>query len=96
MVPEFNLCPYLYSKFIRNKVNLLILPYNYVLNPEISNNVGIDLKNSIIVFDEAHNIENVAESCLSFDLDLKMLENNKNEESYDVIWLKDKLNCISK
>jgi Rad3-related DNA helicase len=30
--------------------------------------VGIDIQNKIIIFDEAHNIENMAEDCCSKEL----------------------------
>jgi len=36
-----------------NKVNLLICHYSYVLKPEIRKALKLDLKDSIIVFDEA-------------------------------------------
>ncbi len=78
MTAEFNLCPYLYTRFIQNKVNLLILPYNYVLNPKISKSIGLSFKNAVIVFDEAHNIENAAESCFSSEIDLETIRKAQN------------------
>ncbi len=51
-----------------NKVDVLLVPYNYVLSPSIRHNVKLDLKDAFIIFDEAHNIENMAESCSSFEL----------------------------
>ena len=55
------MCPYHYCKYIANKVNLLLCPYNYILNEEIRNAMCIDVEKSIIIIDEAHNIENVTE-----------------------------------
>ena len=46
---------------IINQVNVLLLPYAYVLSPIIRKAIGLDLKNAILVFDEGHNIENAAE-----------------------------------
>ena len=36
----------------------------------------IDVKDSIIIFDEAHNMENVAEECCSKELKIEDLENH--------------------
>jgi len=46
----------------------LLCPYNYVLNPQIRKSIGLDIQNAIIIFDEAHNIENYAEDSCSLDL----------------------------
>ena len=40
-----------------NRVNLVFCPYSYVLSKDIRNNLGFDIKDAIIVFDEAHNLE---------------------------------------
>ena len=39
--------------------------------------MGIDVEHSIIIIDEAHNIENVAEECASKELKIEDLENYK-------------------
>lgn len=64
-----NMCPYFYSRdFIKN-AELVLLPYNYLLDISIrrtmdSNYVeggsGIKFSRSVIIFDEAHNLERVA------------------------------------
>jgi len=46
------------------------MPYNYLLNGSIRASSGIDTKNSILIFDEAHNIEKIAEDGCSFDISL--------------------------
>ncbi len=38
--------------------------------------MGIDIKNKIIIFDEAHNIENKAEECCSMELKIEDLMNH--------------------
>ncbi len=63
--------------YIINKVDILLLPYNYVLSPYIRKIVKLDVKNSIIVFDEAHNIENTAEKACSLELSFESLEFTK-------------------
>ena len=37
------------------------MPYNYLIDPKIRENFKIDYRNSIIIMDEAHNVERVAE-----------------------------------
>lgn len=46
------------------------MPYNYLVDHKIRNNYKIDYENSIIIIDEAHNIERVAEDVASFDLNI--------------------------
>lgn len=45
--------------------------------------MGIDVEDSIIIFDEAHNIENVAEECCSQELKIDDLINH-NEIIEDI------------
>ena len=50
-------CPYFYNIFkSRFEANLIIMTYNYILNPYIRKGLNIVEKNSIIILDEAHNI----------------------------------------
>lgn len=46
------------------------MPYNYLVDSKIRDNYKIDFANSIIIIDEAHNIERVAEDVASFDLNM--------------------------
>ena len=62
------ICPYQYIMGIKNKVDLLLVPYIYVLNPSIKNKIKLNLENSIVIFDEAHNIECSAEEACSYML----------------------------
>ena len=39
--------------------DLVLCPYNYIIDPSIRDAMSIELTNSIIIFDEAHNIEDV-------------------------------------
>ena len=47
------------------------MPYNYLLDYRIRENYKIDYANSVIIIDEAHNIERVAEDVASFDISLQ-------------------------
>jgi len=50
-------CPYFISRALATRAELIFCPYNYVLDKGIRNSLGIDIENSIIVIDEAHNID---------------------------------------
>jgi len=50
------------------------MPYNYLIDEKIRNNYKINYKGSIIVFDEAHNVNNTAEDILSFEIVSKTLD----------------------
>jgi len=46
------------------------MPYNYMLNEHTRQSTGVVTKDSVIVFDEAHNIEKIAEDGCSFEVSL--------------------------
>jgi Rad3-related DNA helicase len=49
------------------------MPYNYLIDPKIRENFKISYENSVIIMDEAHNIEKVAEDVASFEIKISML-----------------------
>ena len=52
-------CPYYLSQALAEKAELVFAPYNYVLDPGIRSAMGIELSNSVVILDEAHNIEDI-------------------------------------
>jgi Rad3-related DNA helicase len=52
-------CPYYLSRGLHAISDLTFAPYNYILDPGIRRVMNIDLDNSVVVLDEAHNIESV-------------------------------------
>ncbi|XP_066910360.1 regulator of telomere elongation helicase 1-like [Clytia hemisphaerica] len=65
---EKRFCPYYMSRELRKEADLIFMPYNYVLDFKARSAHSIDLTNTIILLDEAHNVEGVCESNASFDL----------------------------
>ncbi|EAN32138.1 DNA repair helicase (rad3) family protein [Theileria parva strain Muguga] len=61
-------CPYFSVKEGQEHADLVLLPYNYILSPDIRDAMDIDIKDSIIIIDEAHNAEQVAEEGASFGI----------------------------
>ncbi|XP_048464459.1 regulator of telomere elongation helicase 1 isoform X3 [Rhincodon typus] len=44
------------------------MPYNYLLDPKSRRTHNLDLRGTIVIFDEAHNVEKMCEESASFDL----------------------------
>lgn len=55
--------------------DVVIYSFHYLLDPKIADQVSKEMsKDSIVVFDEAHNIDNVCIESLSIDLTRPMLD----------------------
>ena len=50
------------------------MPYNYLVDPKIRENYKIDFENSVIIFDEAHNLPQQCEDQASFTIESNNLE----------------------
>lgn len=62
-------CPYFYSRETLDKADIVFMPYNYIIDPSIREVLGSFLfEKSIVILDEAHNIESVATTECSFEL----------------------------
>ncbi|CEJ87551.1 Putative Tfiih complex helicase [[Torrubiella] hemipterigena] len=62
-------CPYFTARRMMQYCNVVIFSYHYLLDPKIAERVSKDFsKDNIIVFDEAHNIDNVCIESLSTDI----------------------------
>ncbi|KAK5963212.1 TFIIH/NER complex ATP-dependent 5'-3' DNA helicase subunit RAD3 PWA37_004923 [Arxiozyma heterogenica] len=66
---ERKLCPYFIVRRMISMCNIIIYSYHYLLDPKIAERVSKEVsKDSIVIFDEAHNIDNVCIESLSLDL----------------------------
>ena len=62
-------CPYFSARRMMAFCNVIIYSYHYLLDPKIAERVSKELsKDCIVVFDEAHNIDNVCIESLSIDI----------------------------
>ncbi|XP_031265333.1 regulator of telomere elongation helicase 1 homolog [Pistacia vera] len=61
-------CPYFLSRELHKVVDILFAPYNYLIDPGYRRGLGLDWDKSILIFDEAHNLESLCADAASFDL----------------------------
>uniref|UniRef100_A0A8C5YP65 Regulator of telomere elongation helicase 1 n=1 Tax=Marmota marmota marmota TaxID=9994 RepID=A0A8C5YP65_MARMA len=63
-----SVCPYYLSRNLKQQADIIFMPYNYLLDAKSRRAHGIDLKGTVVIFDEAHNVEKICEESASFDL----------------------------
>uniref|UniRef100_A0A182KC05 Regulator of telomere elongation helicase 1 homolog n=1 Tax=Anopheles christyi TaxID=43041 RepID=A0A182KC05_9DIPT len=61
-------CPYYLSKELVEQADVIFMPYNYLLDPKARKSNGLSLQNSVIILDEAHNVEKMCEEVGSTQL----------------------------
>ena len=62
------LCPYFLARKMSKSADLLLVPYNYLLDPKLRRRHKIDIKDRIVIVDEAHNVESVCEDAYSLGI----------------------------
>ncbi|PBK78146.1 DNA repair helicase [Armillaria solidipes] len=68
-------CPYFTVRRMLPFVDVIIYSFHYLLDPKVAEQVSKEMsKDAIVVFDEAHNIDNVCLESLSIDLTRPMLD----------------------
>ncbi|SBT72497.1 DNA repair helicase, putative [Plasmodium malariae] len=65
---NIHFCPFYATREIQNECHVILLPYNYLFEESTRKILKLDLENCIIIIDEGHNIENVAEDAVSFKI----------------------------
>ena len=55
-------CLYYAVRELKTSAQIIFCPYNYLVDPGIRKAMEINLKNQVVVLDEAHNIEDVQTS----------------------------------
>lgn len=64
----FGPCPYYLSRELHKVVDILFAPYNYLIDRENRDSLKVNWVNSVLIFDEAHNLESICADAASFDL----------------------------
>lgn len=75
-------CPYYGSRSLVQGADLIVLPYQSLLSKSSRESLGLVLKNSIVIIDEAHNL---ADSLISM---------HDSKVSYSQVWLPTLLNSV--
>ncbi|KAM6163903.1 LOW QUALITY PROTEIN: regulator of telomere elongation helicase 1 [Rhynchocyon petersi] len=65
---KHKVCPYYLSRNLKQQADIIFMPYNYLLDPKSRKAHNLDLKGTVVIFDEAHNVEKMCEESASFDL----------------------------
>lgn len=71
---ETRACPYFAARAMAAPAEIVFCPYNYLLEPGIRSALDIKIADSVIIFDEAHNIESICTDTASLDFDLTVFE----------------------
>lgn len=62
---KLKMCPYYSSKELVDDADITFMPYNYLLDPKARKANKINLDNTIVILDEAHNVESLCEESAS-------------------------------
>lgn len=68
MGQKMKFCPFYMTKELKKSADIVFLPYNYLLDPKARRSQQLDIKNSVIILDEAHNVERICEDSASFQI----------------------------
>lgn len=74
-----NWCPYFLARFAIVHANIIVYSYHYLLDPKIAEVVSKELnREAVVVFDEAHNIDNVCIDSMSVKITRKLVDRAHN------------------
>ncbi|XP_055844021.1 regulator of telomere elongation helicase 1 homolog [Episyrphus balteatus] len=62
---KLKVCPYYSSKELVDNADITFMPYNYLLDPKARKANKVNLDNTIVILDEAHNVESLCEESAS-------------------------------
>eukprot|EP00958_Prasinococcus_capsulatus_P010947 scaffold1074_cov409-Prasinococcus_capsulatus_cf.AAC.19 len=64
-----NICPFYLAREAQAEAEIMFLPYNYIVDPSSRKTLkDVAWENSILIFDEAHNLESTCAEASSFSL----------------------------
>ncbi|XP_023612593.1 Fanconi anemia group J protein isoform X3 [Myotis lucifugus] len=61
-------CPYYTARELIEDADIIFCPYNYLLDAQIRESMDINLKEQVVILDEAHNIEDCARESASYSI----------------------------
>ncbi|XP_055695410.1 ATP-dependent DNA helicase DDX11 [Lutzomyia longipalpis] len=72
-------CPYYASRAAISDAQLVLLPYQMIFHGRTRDQMGINLKDSVIIVDEAHNLLDTISSIYCAEIDLEQLKEAQNQ-----------------
>jgi Rad3-related DNA helicase len=72
-------CPYFLARDLAAKCRVIVAPYPYIFNERIRSLVKLELAGSVLVFDEAHNADQVCQDAMSDTLSDRTLRTAQRE-----------------
>ncbi|CAF3484690.1 unnamed protein product [Rotaria sordida] len=87
------ICPYYTSRLLIHDVQIILCPYNYLIDPRVRNSMQMSINNAIIIIDEAHNIEDCARESMKFemrkyDFEQALQEISMNQKAFEIAQVK--------
>uniref|UniRef100_A0A1I7XVH6 DNA helicase n=1 Tax=Heterorhabditis bacteriophora TaxID=37862 RepID=A0A1I7XVH6_HETBA len=74
-------CPFFRNRQMNETAELVLLPYNYLIDPQLRRQNNIDLNGSIIIFDEAHNLDNCSQA---FGSDMDKFNRKDKDPAFNI------------
>lgn len=72
-------CPYFLARKAAENYRVIVAPYQYIFNEHIRSRVKLELSGRVLVFDEAHNADQIGQDALSDTLSERTLNNARRE-----------------
>ncbi|KAG1169369.1 hypothetical protein G6F70_007532 [Rhizopus microsporus] len=88
---KLTICPYYGSRKTVPSSQLVVLPYQHLLHANTRESLGISLKNSIVIIDEAHNLIETVTSLYTVTLSLVQIQLTWNQLSLYIQKYKERL-----
>ena len=70
---KYKFCPYFFEKDKSIHADIIFLPYNYIFDIKVCSRINLILKNSILIVDEAHNLQEICCESGSIDINTHIL-----------------------
>lgn len=69
-----NFCPFYFNRNKKSSADIIFLPYNYIFESKFKKALDIKLEGSIVLIDEAHNMEQVCENAKTLEFSDKLID----------------------
>jgi DNA excision repair protein ERCC-2 len=76
---ERGVCPYFLARKASEYCTVIVAPYQYIFNEHIRRQVKLELGDRVLIFDEAHNADQIGQDALSGTLSERTLNSAKQE-----------------